>query len=788
MTIPLTFLSASLPLTKTIEKLSDGTIHKSPYPLIVNFTSETVEVKNIQEFHAALLHRATHKRKPCLLKGKITRELVAESRKGTTVTNDKTQWVCLDIDDARFSSPDEVMRALALDDISYVVQYSSSYRLGGSKNLSCHIFFLLDKPISAPELKAWLMHMNLSVTALEANITLSKSNAALHWPLDITTCQNDKLLYIAMPVFKNLSAPISEEERIQLVMRKKTELPTARLELKAIEGLKQQAREKLNTLRTAAGIKPIRAKTKMVGEFEVQTGVGEVTKYETYDCGDYVRLNLNGGDSQAYWHFKSDPTYLHNFKGEPSLLLKEVLPHYYGDLVRNAKDASTTPNKEGDLLLAFRDKVTATYWKGTWNVDDYELALYPVKSELQLDHFLQAHGSSLGAFVPEWHLTFDPQNPVVVDEAAKVVNTFIPTEYMRNGKANKKGTFPIIQRVLDNVIGTGEVQEHFLNWLAVVWQQRRKPMTAWVLSGTQGTGKGVLFHQILRPLFGRTHAVQKRAMELGSQFNGWLEQALIAFIDEVNADMFTSTGAKAVESDLKTMITEPTASIRRMRTDSYEVKNYTAFIFSSNEKRPVSIPMGDRRFNVAKYQENKLQITQQEIDAIEHELGAFAHHLSVYKASFDKARTVLQTEDRLEIQRRSVTSVDELCTALTKGDLMLLWENMPDEQLMEETGMIDVQAQAYAQLVRRISYETESILTRDEIELIFKQCVGKIPEGKQKFVSYLRHHGITLQRHRLANWRIAGHRVVWRVSTDDKLLLKDLLEPAKKSDRIKRVK
>ena len=49
--------------------------------------------------------------------------------------------------------------------------------------------------------------------------------------------------------------------------------------------------------------------------------------------------------------------------------------------------------------------------------------------------------------------------------------------------------------------------------------------------------------------------------------------------------------------------------------------------------------MGDRRFNVAKYQENKLQITQQEIDAIEHELGAFAHHLSVYNASFDKART-----------------------------------------------------------------------------------------------------------------------------------------------------
>jgi hypothetical protein len=298
----------------------------------------------------------------------------------------------------------------------------------------------------------------------------------------------------------------------------------------------------------------------------------------------------------------------------------------------------------------------------------------------------------------------------------------------------------------------------------------------------------VLFHQILRPLFGRAHAVQKRAMELGSQFNGWMEQALVAFIDEMNADMFTSTNAKAVESDLKTMITEPTASIRRMRTDSYEVKNYTAFIFSSNEKRPVSIPMGDRRFNVAKYQENKLQITQQEIDGIEHELEAFAHLLSTYKASFDKARTVLQTEDRVEIQRRSITSVDELCGALVTGDLMLLWDSMPDEKLMEETGMVDVQAQAYAQLIRRVSWETESDLTRDELELIFKQCVGKIPDGKQKFAAYLRHHGINLRRLRLGNGRTYGHRVKWHVPAEERELLKELLGEVKKSERIKRVK
>lgn len=780
MAIPLTFLSASLPLTKTIEKLPDGTLHKTPYPLISNFTSDTVEVKNIQEFHAALLFRATSKRKPCLLKGKLSRELVSESRKGTTKTNDKTQWVCLDIDNARFSSPDEVMRALGLDDISYVVQYSSSYKLT-NKNLSCHIFFLLDKPISAPELKAWLMHMNLSVAALESNIDLSKSNAALHWPLDITTCQNDKLLYIAMPVFKNMTAPISEDERVQLVMRKKTELPVTRLELKPLEGLKRQARDKLNALRTAAGIKPLRA-TKMIGEFEVQQGVGEIARYELFDCGDYIRMNLNGGDSQAYWHFKTDPTYLHNFKGEPSLLMKEVLPHYYADLVRNAKDASTTPNAQGDDILAFRDKVTAIYWKGIWNPERFQLELHSVKSELQLDHFLQSRGKVLGPFVPEYHLTFDPHNPEIVDHANKVVNTFVPTEFMRLGKKAKKGAFPIIQRVIDSAVGVGEVQDHFLNWLAVIWQQRVKPMTAWVCHGTQGTGKGVLFHQVLRPLFG-PYAVYRRATELSAQFTAWQEQALIAFVDEVNADMFIE--AKKVESDLKAWITEPTATIRRMRTDSYEVQNFTAYIFSSNEKRPVAIPLNDRRFNIGKFQVRKLAITQEEVDSIADELPAFVRFLSDYKAVFDKARTVLQTDDRKEIQQRSITSVDELAMALKDGDLMLLWDYMPDEKLMEETGIVNVKEQAYAQLVRRLSYETESDLTIDELQLIFETCIGKTPEGKQKFVSYLRHHGINFTRLRLGNSRFYGFRVKWLVSREDQLLLKELLGPAKKLARVK---
>lgn len=78
-----------------------------------------------------------------------------------------------------------------------------------------------------------------------------------------------------------------------------------------------------------------------------------------------------------------------------------------------------------------------------------------------------------------------------------------------------------------------ETFEHWLNWLAVIFQHRCKPKTAWILHGTEGTGKGLIVNNILAVLLGRNYVQSKRASELEDKFNGWLEQALIAFIDEI---------------------------------------------------------------------------------------------------------------------------------------------------------------------------------------------------------------------------------------------------------------
>lgn len=119
---------------------------------------------------------------------------------------------------------------------------------------------------------------------------------------------------------------------------------------------------------------------------------------------------------------------------------------------------------------------------------------------------------------------------------------------------------------------------------------------------------------------------------------------------------------------------------------------------------------------------------------------------------------------------------------------MMLWESMPDEDLLAETNMVDPKGQAYATLVRRLSYESISDLTKDELLLIFERCIGKMPEGMQKFVAYIRHHGIQLKRVRVGNHLQYAFRVEWKLLPEDKELLKEMLAPVKKVSRLSRAK
>ena len=159
--------------------------------------------------------------------------------------------------------------------------------------------------------------------------------------------------------------------------------------------------------------------------------------------------------------------------------------------------------------------------------------------------------------------------------------------------------------LLKHILGDGDQElERFVNWLAYVYQTKKKAKTAWVLSGVPGTGKGVFAYSVLRPLFSEDQAPVKTLENLEEQFNSYLQTALLCVVDEFH--MASSAAMQKVANKLKNQITEPSVTIRKMRSNQVEVPNYTSFIFLTNHVDAIRIEPGDRRYNIAPRQEKKL--------------------------------------------------------------------------------------------------------------------------------------------------------------------------------------
>jgi hypothetical protein len=396
----LTFLSAAMPLVKSFTLLKSGEIEKSDYPKAKHVTSHQFEVSKPVELFNLLHKQAFDPKGYCLLTGHPDEPLDDESRQGRVPSEQATQLLTFDLDNAPFTSPAEFMKAIGWDSLTYIWQWSSSAKLDPkNKRISGHIFIMLDTPVKPGIIKAWLMHLNLTIEVLKKHLTLTSGKQALHWPLDIVVNDSARIIYIGTPKFVGVKNPIPDKERMQFIKGATDQLPVKELPQFAIEPLKKDAKVILNELRKKEGFEAITAKIKIVNDFEVQTGVGQATHYEYKDCGDYYRYNLNDGKSWAYWHPKNNFEYLHSFKNEPSMLLKEVLPERYKELRGSANDSSQTKSADGDLVLCFREKKTAEYFKGLYNPDRQIIDLHKVKSKDQIIDYYLSHNMHAPMFV-----------------------------------------------------------------------------------------------------------------------------------------------------------------------------------------------------------------------------------------------------------------------------------------------------------------------------------------------------------------------------------------------------
>lgn len=675
------FLSSRLPLTKTFAK-TNGVMAATPYPHVVKVTSHHEQAHSLQDFADLLTKHASQGH--CLFNGQLTKPLKAESRAGLTARTTK-DWIVFDFDKVEAKDAAEVVKNYLpkeCQNVSYIAQLSASMYRPDVSTWSGHIFMLLKDPIEEGRLKQWFELLNFTVPALTTQLSLSDSEQALHWPLDRTVAYNSKLIFIAPPKCFGFTPNVTKS--IEVVKKKQSHLTIGAFT--PIDS--HMIRVKINDLRRAIGLDEIAYQlTPFEGE-SVLDNCGECHIHGVKTSGDhYIRFNLNGGDSYAYFIDLRRPEVIRNFKGEPFLKTEEAAPDLWKSLRKAAPRAvNKTPLDEGTEILAFY----ATNQSSTVKIGSYS----PVTNDLVLNNsgeraaraWLAEYGVVKQGDLPHMDLVFDPTCDIQYVTGTTQINDFKATRFMtrertKDADSSLKDMPPMLDKIMRSMLGnpTEEIYWHFVNWIAHVYKYRTKTTTAWVLSGTEGTGKGSFVKYYLTPIFGSAAVKVVQYGLLNQEFNDFIEKALFVIFEE--ADATAAQNQPALMAKLRHIITDSPVMIRKMRTDPFEAPSYVNCLFFSNKMTPVLLPSGDRRFNITEHQPTRMFLTPNELKDLKSgkELDTFADILQRWPLDEEKVTQLIDTETRANIHE-ATTSINQLIAeAVQKGDLQFFIDRMPSD-------------------------------------------------------------------------------------------------------------
>ena len=689
------FLSAKKRLSKEIT--ADGT---KPYPLIKNFTSShfdiTPDKKGLNKLYKLLTEQA--EAGACLHKGGLKQPLQDEPRAFMSDRNATTELLVLDIDGLR-TIPGEDLQAMAdkivlqlpevFHNVSYIAQASAS--LGVKKGqVSMHLFFLMDMPVHPKTLKDYLRMLNYQSEFLAEQITLSANGQSLSYILDPSVADNSKLIYIAPPKFDGVEDPYPKGRFIKVdrgspILEISSSLIGVNPEKVHSLGLhiKDNLRKKNNLPKKTGKVSTVNVSGEMQ---EVLQNPDKMTIQISRVSEPFVNCNVNGGDSGAYYFLLTNPHYMFNFKGEPVWEIEKADPDFYKSIFEIFADKIDADTKKKPLVL--RDFYTDTYYNGVFDETKQQFSdEYPLTptNKSSINDFLKSHGRPSMDFVPDARVIFDPSTDkgVQLDEVPYYVNLFRRTSYMLQAEKNVKelsyGEAIQIQKVAPNfhklvmhILGNGKPEfEHFINWLAYIYQNKRKAMTAWIFTGIPGTGKGLFVHKVLKPLFGELQTPMRSLENIEEQFNLYMRTALFLIVDEFR--MADSGHVGKMADKLKHQITEPTLTIRAMRTNQIELPSFTNFIFLTNRADAVKIEDSDRRYNVAPRQEQKIEQVHPELlenlSALEKELYIISGVLEKFKVDARMAHTALENDAKKEMKEVSMSILEEFANAIRTRNL-----------------------------------------------------------------------------------------------------------------------
>lgn len=198
-------------------------------------------------------------------------------------------------------------------------------------------------------------------------------------------------------------------------------------------------------------------------------------------------------------------------------------------------------------------------------------------------HFVDFPKADRLAFRPE-----RPQREITKENGLAFVNAFVPAP-----GARAQGDVMPFLRHLELLLPDSKDREILLSWCAAVVQKPGvKAKWAPVLIGTQGNGKS-LIGDVLAYAVGRNHTVKPRADQLGGRFNSWIENKLLAVIEEIHTQ-----GRREVMDALKPLITEERIEVEGKGRDALMVDNRCNMLMCSNHRDAIMKTRDDRRYAV----------------------------------------------------------------------------------------------------------------------------------------------------------------------------------------------
>jgi hypothetical protein len=354
--------------------------------------------------------------------------------------------------------------------------------------------------------------------------------------------------------------------------------------------------------------------------------------------------------------------------------------------------------------------------------------------ELMLDYGLIAPQE-----YPTFTVKFDPKDMGgKFDLYHKTFNLFTPTEYMflekNNTAIDLAKECPAINTVICNVIPDATERERFINWLSFTFNTRNKSVVAWLIRGVQGSGKNLMFQEIITPLWGKNHCSVVDNSALDNQFNPYIKHKMMIAYNEVTTDYRSDKKDKV--SKIKTYVSDLLVNINEKNVRQYTLDNFSNSLFFSNYQVPIIIEDDDRRFNVvenfAKLKNHsgytKYKTHLEFVNAVQTELRRFAEYLINFKYNENTANEVFMNEAKKKIVRSSMGMFEEFAKKLIERDY---------EWLREESGV-------YESRQWDLECVNKGYILKDVALVVFNQLNGKNLSSPKILSTQLQHYGIKI--------------------------------------------